>query len=446
MSSHSHLFVPCFPGETETETETETPSASASASGLFLQVPALCSSTTTLHDECCCMNFHHRNAYVHLSSSQHDYDYDYDYDYDHRQISLDFLPHHQYPRPILAAASCPGLLLCFGLMHALSCYHYHVCNPLTKQWVLLPEPPIDHRPSLASHLGVGIVSDPPSGCEYNVVLFSAQRDKEDDDAWTSLEVATFSPFTGRWKQSTVELPKPLADTPTSFSGVSCNWVLYWLVESCDAVLAYSPSSGQCQLLALPARISAREKGTGFLGESGGRVWFADITGEARHPHLKTWALGADSEWCLQQSVAWRELKAGSPEWAKADEMEWEELVAKKPNIGASSYDAEDFGVVAFHPLHPNILFLRMWGGFIACDLQSKTLKELYRCRQHWNLLADHITPYLASTTRISPPTWAPPSDYPSSPTRIPAPTWALPSNYSILEGLQLARDLLFTSS
>ncbi|KAL6615428.1 hypothetical protein ACP70R_037698 [Stipagrostis hirtigluma subsp. patula] len=119
----------------------------------------------------------------------------------------DYLRHvgarHDAQSEIILVHSAAGLLLCSrGRIHPM---HFYVCNPVTWQWVALPELP---WPSHQWHSGLLTVGTRGDGAveRFNVVLFNHPMHWRKEDG--CLDLMLFSSDTGWWE--TMQLQPPVS--------------------------------------------------------------------------------------------------------------------------------------------------------------------------------------------------------------------------------------------
>ncbi|XP_077252038.1 F-box protein At5g07610-like [Tasmannia lanceolata] len=229
--------------------------------------------------------------------------------------SLSFLPCHQ---KIRIANCCNGLLLCWSKGsdsdQNLDFSQYIVCNPITKNWVSLPEV---HR----------IDSLPMVHRIYRVA--------------SSIELEIFSSETGKWVESTVHLGCEgyfLREKQPVFSSGALHVVFYP-----HHVLKFDIKEERCRLIEFPEPVNR----ACCLGESGGCLLLANLTSI-----MKIWTLRdcQSSEWVLKYSI---EIKT----------------LLKQP-----SQPIPWINFSAFHPVL-DVVFLEMKRDILSYHLKSSKLEK-----------------------------------------------------------------------
>ncbi|KAL5579708.1 hypothetical protein UlMin_012150 [Ulmus minor] len=182
---------------------------------------------------------------------------------------LEFLPKY-----VVIKASFDDLLLVANY-----CYYY-ICNPLTKNWLELPEPP-----QLSKNLypeviytGFGLVcksssiSNKQLGCStnadynYKVVLISGlalfeEPFREVDAPPVFKFIATiFSSDTGRWRECEISYSRKISFVPREHTDVVVsNGIMYWLEGRLEfkGIVAFDPfneiGSKRCCFVDFPAQ-------------------------------------------------------------------------------------------------------------------------------------------------------------------------------------------------
>ncbi|PON68712.1 F-box domain containing protein [Parasponia andersonii] len=144
------------------------------------------------------------------------------------------------PWPVLTKGSSKDLL-----HFSRSITEYYICNPLTRQWLPLPETP----PNIATRCG--IVCDPKSSLNtrYRVVLIYDDLGKQVNQFEVGINI--FYSETGQWNPSTLLFSRNTIILSLSRVGwhrraVASNGILYWLCGNnpeLEGIVAFVPFNG-----------------------------------------------------------------------------------------------------------------------------------------------------------------------------------------------------------
>ncbi|KAJ4847085.1 hypothetical protein Tsubulata_040922 [Turnera subulata] len=195
---------------------------------------------------------------------------------------------------------------------------YHVCNPITMDWLVLPLPP------------------PPRPCRYFPGSYQAAFIDDDDRSITTtggvpsgfkvvlidkqychfryLNVSIFSTSTGEWRRRRAECT---ADFYIDKGGlVCCNRLLYWVAEPMWRIrrmIRYNPykPSDKCSYIELP--ISGRYKSKPYIGVNQGRIMVCNEAFNQRS-HLRIWELQdwTTGSWCLKHNLVLYSVRLNLP--------------------------------------------------------------------------------------------------------------------------------------
>ncbi|CAL4949148.1 unnamed protein product [Urochloa decumbens] len=207
--------------------------------------------------------------------------------------------------------SAAGLLLCSrGRVHPA---HYYVCNPVSGQWVALPELPCPSKEWQSGLLKVdtdGDAAKKPN--KFKVLLFNHPMHWRKPGGCFDLRL--FSSDTGLWKTVRLNPPTLVADIFSSWSPIGQSGSAYWIVKDQQAVV-YNSDKHSVEVIKLPPclgngiwRICIGERHGGGLryaisNASVFDVWFLQTNG------------GGDSMWMLAHRVGIAQLLEQNPEAA-----------------------------------------------------------------------------------------------------------------------------------
>lgn len=159
-------------------------------------------------------------------------------------FSLSFLPVHTEDSVLSLhiIASSNGMVLCCRNAYPLT---YYVCNPITKQHVILPTPP---KPASFCHsMDAGIICKDDGS--YTVV-----RIPNEESSSNMLELEIFSSETGTWTEFNFSCQVrnySRSNHKRFYSTISYNGILHWAADK--QIFAYDPyrSTDQCYSMELP---------------------------------------------------------------------------------------------------------------------------------------------------------------------------------------------------
>ncbi|KAL5710721.1 hypothetical protein ACHQM5_021251 [Ranunculus cassubicifolius] len=270
-------------------------------------------------------------------------EYPYDSNLNEKSVdtSLNFL---QKKSSFIAVSSHQGFVLCaekpekskkqigYNDLHQ---YHYIICNPLTKQWVQLPQPHHGHHIKRV-HLFC-YDKDESNGweTEFKVVSFLPIRYGENDS-----NVDIYTSETGEWKLTSV--PFPIQTCNVLFDGS-----VYFKTDR--KVYAYDLKEEYMRCL---GRIPHEAHGDDhdLLGLSAVSIYYAAGDGS----EFRVWILYDGIGWALQHKMNYGSLHCQLP----TDRFEISYL-------GPYKFFGFRLEPLAFHPINHNVIFvnLRAFGNY-----------------------------------------------------------------------------------
>ncbi|KAL6882106.1 hypothetical protein ACP4OV_011578 [Aristida adscensionis] len=179
---------------------------------------------------------------------------------------------------IAVVHSTAGLLLCSrGCIHPV---HFYVCNPVTRQWVALPEQPWPSAEWQCGLLTVSTDNGDGAAGRFKVVLFNLPMHWEKEGG--CLDLRLFSSDTGRWEAA--QLPPPILNNFAT-RGPICGqsgtaYRTSYRVK--DRALAYNGANGACRFIPLPPSPTVNpHPPMRIIGErQGGGLCFASCDGSS----------------------------------------------------------------------------------------------------------------------------------------------------------------------
>ncbi|XP_059630924.1 F-box protein At5g03970-like [Cornus florida] len=273
---------------------------------------------------------------------------------------------------------------------------FYVCNPVTNQWLTLPEP--RHAPSsqafsceeCSSKDGDGVV-------HFKVTL--AIIEKRVGATYDGLHLETFSSRTGEWSESFITSPSEFSDDlDESCECHSVGGILYWKVSS-GYLAAYDPNMGENRLWLIELPPPCLKKRRGFSVEY--------VLGQAssRDGCLLRFAINVKEKSMIKVLELKKKLSSYSLSHI-IPSSEWvlkEEVSLKKLGIGNCCR------LMVFHPRDAKLVYLKQ-GRLVFCyDFETRRLEAV---EYHGTALPNEgLIPYFQ-------PPWRP---------SLPCITWTLPS-------------------
>ncbi|KAI3446042.1 hypothetical protein Pfo_002707 [Paulownia fortunei] len=244
--------------------------------------------------------------------------------------------------------SSSDLLLFSGLDQS-SSDSYCVCNPLTFQWITLPQPP--RRRARYPVVGFMVEGDgtfwvvqilPPKFPSSRLLVFQVYCSGR--GKWCSKKVACPRQFESFWAKTTVV-----------YQGI-----ILWMVN--NGLLAFDPKTTLIGVIDLPTVEMGR------FGVSCGRLHYYEVSSyypsePMENPILRVWMMinFEGGEWVLQHSIRYDHL------WSSDESLKQFLLL---PNT------EKYFRWVSSHPIDSEIVFLKCDGQLVTCKMSSACLEVL----------------------------------------------------------------------
>ncbi|XP_077231512.1 F-box protein At5g49610-like [Tasmannia lanceolata] len=192
--------------------------------------------------------------------------------------------------PVEIKASCKGLVCCKSHTNDSS---YYICNPATKEWRVLPNPPRDHD----SMVDVVLAFDPfDVPASYKLVcVFSSEYE---------FEFEIFDSKTDEWIIPRVMFTDDVLSLvwDTIYSTISVRGIIYWLVDPSSVVLSFDTDKNCCRSIHLPKLTAKERESQAWLGEFEGCLSYTNVV--KAKGKVKVWILCKPSlgEWSLRYNV------------------------------------------------------------------------------------------------------------------------------------------------
>ncbi|KAL6553649.1 hypothetical protein OROGR_007491 [Orobanche gracilis] len=221
--------------------------------------------------------------------------------------SLEFLGQDAY-----VVASSNGFLLCTSIVDATT--WFIICNPVTREFRFLPEPPKSYRYVSVAFICKGDYEANSSMATVNYEVFVAGLTASETNNVSELQI--FSSETGEWDISCIESPLPFRMGRRALPGIVLEEMVYWLVGG--HFLAYSRSSERVEVMEVPYSEDGDHISPDdvvfedWLAASNGKLSYAC---SLRH-RLEVWVLqdcvGGRANWNLKHSVTHRRMIQHNP--------------------------------------------------------------------------------------------------------------------------------------
>lgn len=272
--------------------------------------------------------------------------------------------------------STAGLLLCSrGRIRPMQ---FYVCNPVTWQWVTLPELP---WPPAVWTSGLLRVDKDEGGVakRFQVVLFNHPMQWKCQGAGFDLRI--FSSDTGRWEAMQFRPPFVVEDAlvPPPILGQSST--AYWIrSEVRNQAIAYNCADHSVQIIRLPkCPFDGRFRRS--IGERrGGGLRYAHADSSVFEVWDSKEGGGGNLKWTLVHCVDVAELLEQNPE---AHAFLWEE-----PPTTRCDYPAP----LGFHPTDEDVVFVNMPGSVFAYSMEHGTMN--LQCTHDAYSAPPHMFPYV----------------------------------------------------
>ena len=285
---------------------------------------------------------------------------------------LNFLPCIEFARknyPFCVEASFNDLLLIRSEVPPIvnsGFTEYCICNPITKQWIILPRLPYQGYRGIVL---VGFICIPDScdkeqGCitnahySYRVVRIYSPTPSNT----TQIRMQIFSSDTGEWCDSLVSSPRgfnSFVGRPEHAGVVACNGMLLWVdVDKNDRMIrgfvVFDPFNNAqgCRYIDPPIDLSLREWVS--FGVFQGRLRIFQNSSLQCPRSFSVWELedyNNAGTWCLKYKIYFKDMVS-----------EYSDLL----KISTGSF-------LAFHPNVGEIVFLQFRKYIVLCNMRTRVL-------------------------------------------------------------------------
>jgi F-box interacting protein len=327
------------------------------------------------------------------------------------RAGLDFL--NFLPYPISIEATFNDLLLVCGenlnFFNPSSNHEYYICNPITKQWLTVPPPPLQTISNMTMAM-VGFICEPYS-CQkeqesititnahykYKVVRILSPTETNT----TQLEMEIFSSLTGEWSNSVVSSPKGLNPfiTMSMRAGiVTCSGKLHWVDAEREnnmikGFVVFDPfnDAERCRYINPPSELSLLNSVS--FGVFQGRLQLFQLSS---NDNFSVWELedyGNAGTWCMKHKVYLKDMVSENS------------LLVELANEMYSNVD-----LLAFHPNDVEVVFLQFRNYVVLCNMRTRVLKMAgYLRNKEKSLVNNHTLPVSAkSSFLLVQPQWPTP--------------------------------------
>uniref|UniRef100_A0A2N9FAG2 F-box domain-containing protein n=1 Tax=Fagus sylvatica TaxID=28930 RepID=A0A2N9FAG2_FAGSY len=246
------------------------------------------------------------------------------------------------------------LLVCSEVSRDGFC-EYYICNPFTKEWLMLPRPPymsMGRTAAMVSFICEKYYSYDKDlqECITNVKY----RYKVVCCITSELKMEIFSSETGEWSSLVVSSPREFGPIP---HGVACNGMLHWVNDN-KGLVVFDPfiENAELRYIDLPFEFT---KHSFSIGEFQGRLRIFQFLREALF--FSVWELedyGNKGKWCMKHKVYLNQMIS--------EHVMLVEIAEK------SSRQIE---FLAFHPKEGELVFLQFRNYVVLCNMRTMELKE-----------------------------------------------------------------------
>ncbi|KAK9986011.1 hypothetical protein SO802_030962 [Lithocarpus litseifolius] len=284
---------------------------------------------------------------------------------------LNFLPCIEFARknfPFCVEASFNDLLLIRSEVLPIvntGFTEYCICNPITKQWIILPRLPYQGYRGIVL---VGFICIPDScdkeqGCitnahySYRVVRIRSPTQSNP----TQIRMQIFSSDTGEWCDSLVSSPpglNPFGGRSKDAGVVACNGMLHWVDEN-DKIVVFDPfnNAEECRYIDPPIDFSLGEWVS--FGVFQGRLRIFQNSSLQYPRSFSVWELedyNNAGTWCLKYKIYFKDMVSEYSDLLK--------MAKEKISTGS---------LLAFHPNVGEIVFLQFRKCIVLCNMRTRVL-------------------------------------------------------------------------
>ncbi|XP_061991119.1 F-box protein At5g07610-like [Rosa rugosa] len=250
--------------------------------------------------------------------------------------------------------SSNGLLLCCSSLHKVGIRRsYYICNPSTKQVLILPEADCESK----TISGVYLAFDSSKSPHYQVV---SVRSCSSPSSSNSYRIVTYSSETRAWRLS----GSPFAAPDMAFdNGVLWNDAIHWISPTGDSLCFDIDQERLGTLPNLPSTEKWSNRRLRYFGESGGHLHLIEVYGSATQFHVF-------------------EMERDYSSWLPKYQVDIAAIVDAFPLMVWNYPNANDSVFYAFSLLflkedeEDSILLLQVPGEFLSYNLRDGTFKKL----------------------------------------------------------------------
>ncbi|KAG0538157.1 hypothetical protein BDA96_03G211200 [Sorghum bicolor] len=293
---------------------------------------------------------------------------------------------------VAAHSTTGGLLLCAKGRPTSRSAQYYVCNPVTRQRVVLPElrsSSLCYDPQCALLTTVANCTA-GSGSQFQVVVIEQWQM---EDAYLRLKV--FSSGAGQWESTRISLSESSLPFEHDFRPrpvLGQSGAAYWLQPRDDTAIAYHSASDAFQVIALPRHLASRKRDRvigerhGGGGSGGGGLRFA----QSHASVLEVWEWN-DSQTTTTTTTTTRIARDA---WTLLHRVGIAELLERNPEAAAAAGQGRSHVTpVGFHPTDVDVVFLELpWGVVVAYSMEHGTMN--LQCTHNGYGTSVNLFPYV----------------------------------------------------
>ncbi|PRQ37026.1 putative F-box domain-containing protein [Rosa chinensis] len=258
--------------------------------------------------------------------------------------------------------SCNGLMLCCSFFKMGKSCNYYICNPSTRQFLMLPPPNAKGCDESTTTLGVYLAFDPSKSPHYQVVCVRNCSSSSAAAANDHYQIEIYSSETLSWRLSGSPFSVPF--DMVFDNGVFWNGTIHWISPT-GASLCFDIVHEQLgEMPSLPSNEKWSKRRLRYFGESSGHLHLIEIYGSGT----------------TQFQVF--EMKKDYSSWIPKYQVDLAAIVKAFPEMVRSYPDAHDSRFCLFSILfvqeneEDSLLLLQIPGKFISYNLTHKTFKEI----------------------------------------------------------------------
>ncbi|KAL6292444.1 hypothetical protein ACE6H2_000586 [Prunus campanulata] len=258
--------------------------------------------------------------------------------------------------------SIDGLVLCCSYHEPGKRRSYYVCNPSTRQFLMLPLPNADGCNSCTTIFGVNLAFDPSKSPHYQVIC--VQNCSSSSTAYGNYQIEIYSSETGTWRLS--GSPFVVPSDMVFENGVLWNGTIHWISPKGSTLCFDIDQERLGSMPSPPSHERWDKRRFRYFGESGGHLHLVEIYGPST----------------TQFQVF--EMETDYSRWIPKYDIDIAAIVDELPGMVRDYLEPHEYGsrFYAFVLLFVQeiergpFLLLHIPGKFISYNIKDRSFKEI----------------------------------------------------------------------